>query len=133
MPAAAPEARPEPRPERPAVPEAALAELQARLAENPLQPPPLGPGDAAAIAALVEQGRAVRAGRDLAFTAEAFTAARAAAVEIAGAGGSVTLAQLRDRLGISRKFAQALLEAMDANGVTRRVGDERVLRRRARE
>jgi selenocysteine-specific elongation factor len=45
----------------------------------------------------------------------------------------VTLAQLRDRLGISRKFAQALLEAMDANGITRRVGDERVLRRRARE
>jgi hypothetical protein len=31
---------------------------------------------------------------------------------------------------VSRKFAQALLEAMDAQGVTRRVGDERVLRRR---
>ncbi|MGH3141197.1 MAG: SelB C-terminal domain-containing protein [Gaiellales bacterium] len=40
---------------------------------------------------------------------------------------------MRDRLGISRKYAQALLEAMDANGITRRVGDERVLRRRARE
>jgi selenocysteine-specific elongation factor len=75
----------------------------------------------------------VRAGRDLAFTAAAFAAARDAAVDIAGAGGSVTLAQLRDRLGISRKYAQALLEAMDANGITRRVGDERVLRRKARE
>jgi selenocysteine-specific elongation factor len=128
----APAAEPPPPPERPAVPEAALAELHRRLAATPLQPPPLEPGDAAAIAVLVEQGRAVRAGRDLAFTAEAFAAARDAAVDIATAGGSVTLAQLRDRLGISRKFAQALLEAMDANGVTRRVGDERVLRRRAR-
>jgi selenocysteine-specific elongation factor len=45
----------------------------------------------------------------------------------------VTLAQLRDRLGISRKYAQALLEALDAHGVTRRVGDERVLRRRGRD
>jgi selenocysteine-specific elongation factor len=132
-PARAPEATPERPPERPSVPEAALAELHARLSRTPLQPPALEPGDAAAIAALVEQGRAVRAGRDLAFTGEAFAAARDAAVAIAGTGGSVTLAQLRDRLGISRKFAQALLEAMDANGITRRVGDERVLRRRARE
>ncbi|HEX5558665.1 MAG TPA: selenocysteine-specific translation elongation factor [Gaiellales bacterium] len=127
------EARPAPARERPAVPEAALASLHARLSEHPLGPPSLEPGDAAAIAALVEQGRAVRAGRDLAFTAEAFATARDAAVEIASDGGSVTLAQLRDRLGISRKFAQALLEAMDANGITRRIGDERVLRRRARE
>jgi selenocysteine-specific elongation factor len=133
MAAPAAEAEPAPPPERPGVPEAALVELEARLAATPLQPPSLEAGDAAAVAALVEQGRAVRAGRDLAFTAAAFAAARDAAVDIAGAGGSVTLAQLRDRLGISRKYAQALLEAMDANGITRRVGDERVLRRKARE
>ena len=133
MAAAAAKAEPAPRPERPGVPEAALAELEARLAAPPLQPPSLEAGDATAVAALVEQGRAVRAGRDLAFTAAAFATARDAAVDIAGAGGSVTLAQLRDRLGISRRYAQALLEAMDANGITRRVGDERVLRRKARE
>jgi selenocysteine-specific elongation factor len=132
-PAPAPTAEPKPAAERPSVPEAALSELHARLAASPLQPPSLEAGDAAAVAALVEEGRAVRAGRDLAFTAEAFATARDAAVEIATAAGSVTLAQLRDRLGISRKYAQALLEAMDANGITRRVGDERVLRRRARE
>jgi hypothetical protein len=34
-------------------------------------------------------------------------------------------------LGISRKTAQMLLERFDADGVTRRQGDERVLRRRA--
>jgi selenocysteine-specific elongation factor len=129
--APAEEQAPNAAPPRPAVDAAAVERLHQRLAGSPLQPEALEPGDGPAIAALVEQGRAVRAGRDLAFTAAAFDQARDAAVELAGANGSVTLAQLRDRLGISRKYAQGLLEAMDANGITRRVGDERVLRRRA--
>jgi selenocysteine-specific elongation factor len=129
---AAPPPRP-PAPPKPAVPAAVVDELHRRLAASPLQPPALGAADAAAVTMLVEQGRAVRAGRELAFTAEAFEQARAATVELAGTAGAVTLAQLRDRLGISRKYAQALLEALDAHGITRRVGDERVLRRRGRE
>ncbi|MFL5889326.1 MAG: SelB C-terminal domain-containing protein [Solirubrobacteraceae bacterium] len=45
--------------------------------------------------------------------------------------GSITLAQLRDELGTSRKFAQALLEHFEATRVTvRRPDDTRVLRRR---
>ncbi|MEP6641016.1 MAG: selenocysteine-specific translation elongation factor [Gaiellales bacterium] len=118
---------------KPAVPPAIVDELRGRLAATPLQPPALAAADAAAVAVLIEQGLAVRAGRDLAFTAEAFEQARAATIDLAGAAGSVTLAQLRDRLGISRKYAQALLEALDAHGITRRIGDERVLRRRGRE
>ncbi len=41
--------------------------------------------------------------------------------------GSITLAQVRDLFQTSRKYAQALLEHLDAVGITRRVGDERVL------
>jgi selenocysteine-specific elongation factor len=41
----------------------------------------------------------------------------------------ITLAGFRDALGISRRTAQLLLERYDADGLTRRVGDERVLRR----
>lgn len=41
--------------------------------------------------------------------------------------GSITLAQVRDLFQTSRKYAQALLEHLDAAGITRRVGDERVL------
>ncbi len=40
-----------------------------------------------------------------------------------------TLADVRDRLGTSRKVAQAFLEHLDTIRVTRRVGDARVLRR----
>jgi selenocysteine-specific elongation factor len=130
--APAPAARPEPA-RKPEPPPADAEELYARLAAAPLTPPAIGPGDERALAHLVETGRAVRAGRDLAFTAHALATAQAAVVDLAGATGRVTLAQLRDRLGISRKFAQALLEALDARGITRRVGDERILRRRALE
>lgn len=41
--------------------------------------------------------------------------------------GSITLSQVRDLFQTSRKYAQALLEYLDAVGVTRRIGDERVL------
>ncbi len=40
----------------------------------------------------------------------------------------ITLAEVRDLLGTSRKIAQALLEDLDQRRVTRRVGDARVLR-----
>ena len=44
----------------------------------------------------------------------------------------ITLAAFRDALGISRRNAQMLLERYDADGLTRRVGDERVLRKAAK-
>jgi selenocysteine-specific elongation factor len=44
----------------------------------------------------------------------------------------ITLAGFRDALGISRRVAQLLLERYDADGITRRVGDERVLRKAGR-
>ena len=130
--APAPAARPEPVREPEPAPADAEA-LYSRLAATPLTPPAIGPADERAVAHLVATGRAVRAGRDLAFTEEALATAQAAVVELAGATGRVTLAQLRDRLDISRKFAQGLLEALDGRGITRRVGDERGLRRRALE
>ena len=120
-------------PSAPAGPPPGADELHARLAAAPLTPPDLAAADEPAVAYLVASGRAVRASRELAFTSQAFADATAAAVQLATETGSVSLASLRDRLGISRKYAQALLEAMDAAGITRRVGDERRLRRRGRE
>jgi len=42
--------------------------------------------------------------------------------------GSITVAQVRDMFNASRKYALALMEHLDQRKVTRRVGDERVLR-----
>jgi selenocysteine-specific elongation factor len=44
--------------------------------------------------------------------------------------GQATIAALRDELGTSRRYAQALLEHLDRTKVTRRDGDVHVLRRR---
>jgi selenocysteine-specific elongation factor len=42
----------------------------------------------------------------------------------------ITLAEVRDLFGTSRKYAQALLEHLDATGVTIRDGDYRKLRKK---
>jgi selenocysteine-specific elongation factor len=81
---------------------------------------------------LEQQGRLVRVGDGLAVSAAAFELARAALVGECEAAGRITLARFRDLLGISRRSAQLLLERFDADGLTRRTGDERVLRRGAR-
>ena len=49
---------------------------------------------------------------------------------LVSAYSSITLAQTRDMLKTSRKYAQALLEHLDEIGVTKRTGDERVLRQK---
>ena len=42
--------------------------------------------------------------------------------------GQITLAEVRDMFNTSRKYAQALLEHLDATGLTRRDGDFRKLK-----
>ncbi|MFH1003317.1 MAG: selenocysteine-specific translation elongation factor, partial [Chloroflexota bacterium] len=44
------------------------------------------------------------------------------------AEGKITLAEVRDMFQTSRKYAQAFLEYLDGQQITRRAGDERVLR-----
>jgi selenocysteine-specific elongation factor len=44
--------------------------------------------------------------------------------------GGTTVAQVRDLFGASRKYVVSLMEYLDEKRVTRRVGDERVLRER---
>jgi len=80
---------------------------------------------------LVEDGRAVKVKPDLYYAAGPVEEARAAVVTRCEETGQITLAELRDLLDVSRKFAQALLEYFDRLGLTRREGDYRVLRKKA--
>ena len=91
---------------------------------------PVKVDDAALARFLEEQGRLVRVGDGLAVSAAAYEQARSALVAELEAEGRIALARFRDLLGVGRKTAQLLLERFDADGLTRRVGDERVLRRR---
>jgi selenocysteine-specific elongation factor len=85
------------------------------------------------LAAYLERaGGLVRLGNGLAVSGTAYAKARELLLAECEASGSITLARFRDLIGGGRKQAQLLLERFDADGLTRRVGDERVLRRRAK-
>jgi selenocysteine-specific elongation factor len=125
--APAPEpAAPEPAP----LPASALA-LEERLRAAGHEPPSESELDPADLRALRDAGRAVRVGRAMYAHPEAVALVRARVEEIIAAEGSITLARLRDELATSRRYAQALLEHLDAERVTKRLPDDsRVLRRR---
>ena len=88
--------------------------------------------DDAELARFLERaGRLVRLGDGWAVSAAAYERARTLVLEECAASGQITLARFRDLAGCGRRDAQLLLERLDADGVTRRVGEARVLRRRA--
>ncbi len=81
--------------------------------------------------ALIQAGVAVRIGRDLYAHSDAVAVVADRAGAIIADEGAITLARLRDELGTSRKYAQALLEHLDQARYTKRLPDDRrVLRRR---
>jgi selenocysteine-specific elongation factor len=74
---------------------------------------------------LESEGKLKRVGDGFAVSNDLYERGREALAALA----PITLAGFRDALGISRRTAQLLLERYDGDGLTRRVGDERVLRR----
>jgi len=103
------------------------AELEAQLGLEPVKV-----RDAGLARFLEQQGRLVRVGDGYAVSPAAYDHARGILVDECEREGGITLARFRDLLGVSRKTSQSLLERFDADGVTRRTGDKRVLRRAAR-
>ena len=102
---------------------AAAEELEAQLAGNDL----IRLDDRELAAFLEAEGRLKRVGDGLAVSTGLYERGLEALLTLS----PITLAGFRDALGISRKTAQLLLERFDSDGLTRRVGDERVLRRAA--
>jgi selenocysteine-specific elongation factor len=106
--------------------------LERRLREAGTTPPSereLG-ALAAHLPELRAAGRAVRVGRSMYAHPEALDRLATRVREMIEERGEVTLASLRDELGGSRRYAQALLEHLDAARVTRRLPDDRRILRR---
>jgi selenocysteine-specific elongation factor len=131
-PAPDPVAAPAPQPAPEPLSAAALA-LADRLRAAGHEPPvaaELG-AVAAELEALRGAGLAVRIGRSMYAHPDALAEVRGHVERLVAAEGAVTMARLRDELGTSRRYAQALLEHLDAARVTLRLPDDRrVLRRR---
>jgi selenocysteine-specific elongation factor len=104
------------------------------LGQQPFAPPSLAEAmreagaSAEVVRALAQKGELVRLSEDVAFTRAAYDAAVALVRDMVTSEGAVTVATMRDRMGASRRPVLALLEYLDAQRITRRVGDQRVLR-----
>ncbi|MGD9735283.1 MAG: SelB C-terminal domain-containing protein [Solirubrobacterales bacterium] len=85
-----------------------------------------------ALGELVAGGAAVRLKPDVLYPAPAYEALRERVLALAGERGSTSIAEVRDALGLSRKYAQALLEHLDGERALRRDGDRHYPRRSRR-
>ena len=106
--------------------------LLAQFSQSPYAPPSAQDAEAAvgaeAVNALVTQGRLVRLNDQVLLAPQAFRAMQDWVIATIRAQGEVTAAQVRDQFNTSRKYSVGLLEYLDAQRVTKRVGDVRVLR-----
>ncbi len=89
------------------------------------------PAAARAWRALEQAGLAVRTGPNLHFHREPLDRLVERVTAICTREGSATIASVRDELGTSRRYAQALLEHLDAAKLTVRHGDRHVIRHHA--
>mgnify|MGYP000197397381 CR=1 FL=1 len=106
----------------------AVAPFLAAIQQHPFSPP--GPHefgiDAESLAALEHLGEIVKIGDGIYFAPDAWRELVTRTLAAIDEHGSMTLAQFRDNFGTSRKYAQAALEYLDQQRLTRRVGDDRV-------
>jgi selenocysteine-specific elongation factor len=77
---------------------------------------------------LTDRGQVVQASDAVVFSAGSFEQMVKQIRVFVSEHGEITVADVRDLFGTSRKYALALLEHLDKTRVTRRVGDARVLR-----
>ena len=80
------------------------------------------------LAMLVDSGKVVKVNESVVFAAEAYKEMAGKIIAHLKSEGSITVADARTMFNSSRKYLLPLLEYLDQQQITRRVGDERVLR-----
>jgi selenocysteine-specific elongation factor len=121
---------------RPALP-AQLKEVEGKIREA-LSKKPLDPPSRKAIESdpqarqvtrfLIEGGELIEIAPDVVLLRENFELMNLRVARFISKSGAATVSQLRQALGSSRRVMVPLLERLDRDGVTRRVGDKRYLR-----
>jgi len=108
--------------------------LLERFHASPLNPPSVKECNQAVgvnlMAYLLESGRLTQVSPDVVFTIGVYNEMVEAVCHALNEGGTITVAKARDLLNTSRKYALALMEHLDAIGITVRDGDLRRLVRK---
>ncbi len=102
--------------------------FRAALRNGGTQPPTSSTIEPELLSYMEANGEIVRVGEGLYFDPEEHEAIMARITTALAERGKITLAEVRDLLRTSRKYAQAILEDLDRRRITRRVGDVRILR-----
>lgn len=100
----------------------------AKLGENPYSPPTNLEIEEEIVSFITEQGLVVRVGDGIVFTSSAYSHMLEVIRQHIDERGEITVGDVRDIFGTSRKYALALMDYMDHQQITRRVGDSRILR-----
>ena len=100
----------------------------AALERDPYSPPSDQPLDAELLGALIDSGKVIRVNESVVFAVSAYREMTNKIIAHLGDHESITVAEARTMFNSSRKYMLPLLEYLDQQRITRRVGDERVLR-----
>jgi selenocysteine-specific elongation factor len=111
-------------------------QIRAALTVKPFDPPNRkdllkNDRDQQALRFLIEQGEIVEVGEEIVLYKDSLNEMQATVSDFISANGAATAGQLREKLATSRRVIIPVLEYFDRKGVTRRVGDERVLAQKA--
>lgn len=98
------------------------------LARNPYAPPSDALPPPEVLNWLIERRLVVRVSEGIVFAVPAYEQMVKQVIDYIKSHGKITVAEVRDLFGTSRKYVLALMEHLDEQKITRRVGDERVLR-----
>ena len=98
------------------------------LEAEPYAPPSDLDLDAELLSYLVEAGRVVKVNEQVVFAAQPYAEMVQRVEGYLRKNGTVSVGQVRDMFDTSRKYALSFMEHLDDRRITRRVGDERVLR-----
>ena len=98
------------------------------LDSDPFSPPTDSHIDGELLSLLVDEGRVVKVSESVVFSAIAHGEMVDKISTYIKEHGEITVADVRDLFGTSRKYALALMDDLDHQRITRRVGDARVLR-----
>ena len=114
--------------------QAKVRALKQKFKQNPFSPPVVKECQAEVgeevLNALIEMGEFVPVSTDVIFQKQDYDTAVTKVREMLFQNEKITLAEVRDLMNTSRKYAQALLEHLDAIGTTIRDGDYRRLKKR---
>jgi len=106
--------------------------LMERFAENPASPPSIkdvnGVVGPELYSAMIDMGYLVPLSAEVVFRREDYDTYVEQIVQMLQSEGTISVAQVRDSFQTSRKYVLAILEHLDATGLTIRDGNSRRLR-----